>query len=499
MRRSRQIIVLCTSFLIGIVLAANYRFDIAPYLYTAFLLSSIAAIFMVKNKIGYIVFFGLGLVLGIWRYDIFLHQQLPSALTFENQKVSVVGTIDGEPRWDEYRNYVFYLSNGRIENKPVEGLVRIKAITGVAKEGQVVRANGKLKAGQGKAESYISYADVDIINTNQPAAVQIKNSFYKGLETTLPKETAAFMAGILIGARSALPKTYSDVLTALGLTHIVAVSGYNLTILVGFLNKHFAKNWRWGGLAGSLWIILGFVIISGASASILRAGIMSALFLLASYYGKRLNLLVCMALVAVAMVVLQPQSLLSDIGWQLSFLSLFGITILAPKLSQLLPSKPKLLNDILSVTLAAQIATAGLVVYKFGQISLLAPLSNLIVMPLIPGLMLLGFISSILGMILPGVAYLAFGKYVHNIIYILFDLLTYLSNFSIAKLEIKNVSIAVISFYYGVVIIFFMVLGKARNNSATDKNRDKIEKDNSMPRTSYLNEAQGTSEHRFES
>ncbi len=480
MRRNIQITLLGSSFLIGIILAANYKFEIVPSIYIGFIIMAITAVFLVKSKIGYILFFGIGLVLGIWRYDIFLHQQLPSALVYDNQKVTVVGTVDGEPRWDEYRNYVFYLSNARINSQAVEGLVRIKAITGVAKEGQIVKASGKLKAGQGKAESYISYASIDIINANQPAAVQIKNSFYKGLETTLPKETAAFMAGILIGSRSALPKTYSDVLTALGLTHIVAVSGYNLTILVGFLNKHFAKNWRWGGLVGSLWIILGFVIISGASASILRAGIMSALFLLASYYGKRLNLLVCMALVAVAMVALQPQSLLSDIGWQLSFLSLFGITILAPKLSQILPSKPKLLNDILSVTLAAQIATAGLVVYKFGQISLLAPLSNLIVMPLIPGLMLLGFISSILGMILPGVAYLTFGKYVHNIIYILFDLLTYLANFGIAKLELKNVSLAVISFYYGVVIIVFMVLGKARNNSATDKNRDKIEKDSAI-------------------
>lgn len=480
MRRNIQIIVLGSSFLVGIILAANYKFNVLPHLYIAFLLLSIAALFFVKSKIGYIVFLGLGLVLGIWRYDIFLHQQLPSSLIYQDQKVSVVGTVDGEPRWDEYHNYVFYLSNAQVNSQAVEGLVRVKAITGVAKEGQIVKASGKLKAGQGKADSYISYATVEIINPNQPITIQIKNSFYKGLETTLPKETAAFMAGILIGARSALPKTYSDVLTALGLTHIVAVSGYNLTILVGFMNKRFAKNWRWGGLVGSLWLILGFVIISGASASILRAGIMSGLFLLTSYYGKRLSLLVCMALVATAMVVVQPQSLLSDVGWQLSFLSLFGITILAPKLSQILPSRPKLLNDILSVTLAAQIATAGLVVYKFGQISLLAPLSNLIVMPLIPALMLLGFVSAIAGMILPNIAYLAFGKYVHSIIFTLFDLLTYLANFSIAKLELKNVSLSLVAVYYGVVFVGALLLGRPKNNSATDKNRDKIEKESAV-------------------
>ena len=420
----------------------------------------------------------IGLLVGIVRFEIFINSQLPSATRFENQKISVVGQVEGEPRWDEYRNYVFYLSDSVVDGVKVNGLVRIKAITGNVSEGQVVRASGKLKVGQGKAETYISFAQTEVVDRSKPINIQIKQIFTKGLQTTLPNDSAAFMSGILIGSRSALPKVLTDILIALGLSHIVAVSGYNLTILVGFLNKRFAKNWRWGGLVTSLWIILGFVIISGASASILRAGIMSAVFLVANHYGRRLNLIVCLCITAVVMILIQPQSILSDIGWQLSFLSLFGITMLAPKISKLLPSKPRLLNDILSVTLAAQIATAGLVIYKFDQISVLAPLSNLIIIPLIPSLMLLGVIAALFGLVLPQFAYLFFGRFIHIVFTTIFDFLTYLSKWQVSVIQFNNFSVWAVVIYYAVICIVALLVRSKSEYSFIGVNRDKINREN---------------------
>lgn len=474
MRRGTQIITVSLGFLVGIILAANFLIPVKPIWYLGLLLVSALSLIKVKSKIGYSIFIVIGLLLGVWRYGHFNSQLAPSALQFQNQKVSVVGTIDGEPRWDEYHNYVFYLRDVKVEGQATEGLMRVKTIAGFAKEGQVVQVKGKLKAGLGKAESLISYADVTILVANQPIMIQVKQRFIKGLDTTLPKDTSAFMAGLLIGSRSALPKSLQDTLTLLGLSHIVAVSGYNLTILVGFLQRRFAKDWRWGGLVGSLWIILGFVIISGASASILRAGIMCALFLLANYYGKRLNLLVCMAMVAVAMVALQPSSILSDIGWQLSFLSLLGITVLSPKISHILPSKPVFLNDLLSVTLAAQLATAGLVAYKFGQISLIAPLSNLIVMPLIPLLMLLGFLSAMAGILVPSMAFITIGRPINWALLILFDLLYYLSHWRFANIQLKDVSLKLITFYYVAVGCIPFYVRSTPKTLSESKNSDTI-------------------------
>ena len=478
MKRKWQIISLCISFIIGIVVSANYLILVDYWIFIGLILCSVIGLFLVKNKLGYILFMVIGLLLGIIRFEIFINSQLPSATRFENQKINVVGKVEGEPRWDQYRNYVFYLSDPIIDGVKVNGVVRIKGMTGNVSEGQTVRASGKLKAGQGKAETYISFAQTEVIDRSKPLNIQIKQIFVSGLETTLPNDSAAFMSGILIGSRSALPEYFTNILIALGLSHIVAVSGYNLTILVGFLNKRLAKDWRWGGLVTSLWIILGFVIISGASASILRAGIMSAVFLVANHYGRRLNLIVCLCITAIAMIAVQPQSILSDVGWQLSFLSLFGITVLEPKLSKLLPSKPRLLNDILSVTLAAQISTAGLVIYKFDQISILAPLSNLFIIPLIPTLMLLGVIAALFGLVLPQFAYLFFGRFVHIIFTTIFDFLTYLSKWQVSVIQFSDFSVWSVVIYYAVICIFALLVRSKSEYSFIGINRDKINREN---------------------
>lgn len=468
MKRQWQLIVLSGSFLLGVVLAANFALPIYVYVYSALLVLSVLALRYVRSNIGYVLFLVIGLVLGMWRYDWYLQSKLPSALTYQDKKVMAVGRIQGEPRWDEYRNYVFYMNDVVINGQKVDGLVRVKTLTGVTREGQVVRVTGKLKSSQGKAESLISYAQVEIVNAHQPIMVQAKEQFVQGLNTTLPTESAAFMTGILIGERSALPANIQNSLTLLGLSHIVAVSGYNLTILVGVLQRRFAKNWRWGGLVGALWVILGFVVIAGASASIVRAGIMSALFLLANYYGKRVSLPMAIGLVAMMMVALQPNSILADIGWQLSFLSLFGIVLLAPKISKIMPKKPLLLNDILSVTLAAQIATLGFSVYKFGQLSLIAPLSNLLIMPLIPFLMLLGGLSAMLGILLPSLAYSLFGQILHHLLVWLFDLLIYLSSLHYANITVTKPSLVLVGLYYAVIVgVVCIVRGHQSNDNSS--------------------------------
>lgn len=474
MKRKWQIILVSVGFLIGIIFAANYAIHVDYLLFIVLISASVISLFYVKSKLGYVLLLSIGLLVGILRFDMYMATVLPSAQKFDSQKVSVVGRVSGEPRWDEYRNYVFYLSDARVDNTRVDGLVRIKTMTGNVDEGQIVRATGKLKNGQGKADTYISFAQVETIDSSQPVNIQIKQIFISGLQNALPDESVAFMSGILIGSRSALPKAYTDILLVLGLSHIVAVSGYNLTILIGFLNRRFSKSWRWGGLVASLWIILGFVVISGASASILRAGIMSSIFLIANYYGRRLNLVVCLCIVAVAMITIQPQSLLSDLGWQLSFLSLFGITILAPRISRLLPSKPRLLNDILSVTLAAQIATAGLVIYKFDQLSVLAPLSNLVVIPIIPLLMLLGIVGAFVGIVLPQFAYMYLGKFIHYIFTILFDFLAYLSKCQLSILKFHNFKLSSVFIYYAVIIVLAVVVRPTSEYSFIGINRDKI-------------------------
>ena len=133
---------------------------------------------------------------------------------------------------------------------------------------------------------------------------------------------------------------------------------------------------------------------------------MATAFLLASYYGRPLSIFTCISLTAAITLLINPAAAMEDIGWQLSFLSLTGIVILAPIIQKVLPKKTKLFSELVAITLAAQLATVPYILYLFGSYSILAFAANLAVMPMIPLLMLVGFIGSVAGILMPNYAYI---------------------------------------------------------------------------------------------
>lgn len=407
MKRAGQIIIFTIGFICGIAAASFFYFQ-PNWLWSVVIIIIALALFKIKSKLGHLLFIALGLIAGTaymsWHSSAQPHHTISDHQFY---KTTVSGEVYGDPYWDADRNFVFYMRELKIDGQRVPGEVRVKSLIGNAKEGYRVQVTGKVWPIMGKTGNQISYAKPILISTRQPVLVRIKSSFVGGVRRALPEPAASFMVGILIGARSNLPKYLQDNLNSIGLSHIVAVSGYNLTILTIALARVLGKRWRWGNLVLSLWAILGLVLLTGASPSILRAGIMAALFMIATYWGRDLALEVCLALGALVTLIINPAYLTSDLSWQLSFLSLAGIIFLAPKIESLLPRRGKLavLSEILAVTLAAQIATLPLVAYTFGRVSLIAPLANLIIMPLIPLLMLLGFVAGLAGMILPNLAY----------------------------------------------------------------------------------------------
>lgn len=485
MRRNVQIISFAIAFMVGIVLAANFGFEFSWWFVVAGV-SILVSSLIFRSKLGYLVIIVAALLLGIARYEYWISHQPVSVDVLTDQKVVINGTVSGEPSWDQYHMYVFYINDVTSNGKTYNGLIRIKSVGGVAKEGQLVKITGKAKAGLGKASVLISYADVSVVSAKQPFMITAKQSFLSGLNNTLSKDSAAFVAGTLIGSRSALPKSSQDLLSTVGLSHVIAVSGYNLTILVALLQNLFGKKWRWGSLIISIWIILGFVVISGANAAIVRAGIMSAIFLIASFYNRRVNLVVCMALTGLGMVAINPANLLSDIGWQLSFASLFGIATLAPKIGKILPKRPAWLHEVLSVTLAAQLATAGIIAFNFGTISLIASLTNCIVMPLIPIIMAYGAIVAFLGMILPNNGGII-ARPLDVAITIIFDFLKYIQHFSWASIKVSKISVLMVVTYY-LVLSLWLILGRStdRNDLLTEENDGTITDINPKLRSSNV-------------
>lgn len=459
MKRSQQIISLVIGFLAGIITGANYLIQ-PNFIWLIFIYLSILALVVIKSKLGLILLFGVGLIAGIYRYNLTLTKPGLDVRQFDYQKISVEGQVTGDPYWDQNRDYVFYLDHIIINHQSVDGSVKVKALIASAKEGYTVRVQGKIRPALGKAESQISFAKVELLSTKQPSLIKIKTSFEKGVEAALPQPTAAFVNGILIGARTTLPKDVQDSLNRLGLSHIVAVSGYNLTILIAFASRFLKRNWKWAALVSSLWLILGFVLITGGAASVVRAGIMATIFLVARYYGEDIDVLVCLALAAGLTTLIQPAYLLTDVGWQLSFLALTGIVLLAPKFEKLLPKKPKFIFEIVAVSLAAQLTTMPLIVYKFGLFSIVAPLTNTLVLPLIPLLMLAGFLVGLVGMINPLLAYIL-AKPLAYMLSQLLGLLHYLSALKWASLQLRGITLGQVLSCYVIIAILALIRRKS--------------------------------------
>lgn len=357
---------------------------------------------MVKSRIGLAGFLCLAMMAGLWRGQVFFEQQnyMLQAKDLVGSRGMAVGRVIDTPRWNDDRLYEFYLGDVKFEGRPVEGAVKIKSLSGSVSEGQIVSARGKLGRALGRAESQIWYADVQIISATPPLPTRVKKLLTDGMERALPKDSASLAQGLVFGGQRGLSRELQAASRAAGLTHIVAVSGYNLTIIV-LLVLALSRRRHLGSVVVALGLIICFVVMTGASASVVRAGVMAGLVLIVGLSRRKLDNRVALGVTILAMTMWSPRYLYSDLSWQLSVLALVGVLFLAPALLPRSPKRHTLLWEMLTVSLAAHLATAPLIAYIFGGFSLVAPLANLIVLPLIPLAMLAAFLAGILGMFLP--------------------------------------------------------------------------------------------------
>jgi competence protein ComEC len=148
-------------------------------------------------------------------------------------------------------------------------------------------------------------------------------------------------------------------------------------------------------------LIFGFLLIAGTSASIVRAAVISLLGLSAWYYGRTVRPLLLILLAAAGTTYANPVYLWADISWYLSFLAFFGIMVLGPLVTHKLygAKEPPMLMAIVIESLCAEVMTLPLILYIFGQMSLVSLLANMLVVALIPLAMLLSLIAGLAGML----------------------------------------------------------------------------------------------------
>jgi competence protein ComEC len=248
----------------------------------------------------------------------------------------------------------------------------------------------------------------------------LREKLSRSLAQALPEPQAALTQGILLGIRYNIPSDILDDFTLTGTTHVLAVSGVNISIVAGMLlgiglwlfgKKHYLYIWL---ALGIVWL---YSILTGMQPPVVRAAIMASLFFIAELLGRQRSAVSWLALAAAVMTGLNP-GLLGDPSFQMTCLSMLGLLFLYPPLMILgkkvvssvlgergfVTTTAVMITDSFAVTLAATAAVWPLIALYYGVVSFIGPLTTLLVLPALPVITMTGALTAIAGLIAPALA-----------------------------------------------------------------------------------------------
>ncbi|MDP3696925.1 MAG: ComEC/Rec2 family competence protein [Candidatus Taylorbacteria bacterium] len=445
MHKSQVFFYLLSSFILGVFWASFFHFSVS-----LILILSVASISIIvlsgftpplkdpslsragfRNK--YFILAGFLILVfagGIARFNHF--SAIGGSASGGNFKSSLVNSIGHEVLLDGYIDSEPDIDGNRTRFVFKTGSEKILITTNAFPKrgyGDTLSIKGTLELPQNFTEfDYIAYLKKDGIRTTifYPKEIKetgsdlewsekvkvstyrnifsLKNKFQNAINLSIPEPNAAFMNGILLGTRQNIPDDLKDAFSKTGTTHILAISGYNIMIiseaillgLIWFFKRRVAF---WISVA----IIILFVILTGASASVVRAAVMGLLLSFAHGYGRLYDQKNSIILAGGVMIYHNPFVLVFDVGFQLSFAAVLGLIYIYPWLDYKLYKIWKLggLKELFLMTLSAQTAVAPLLIYYFGNFSLISLPTNVLILSFLPYAMLAGFVAGLAGMILP--------------------------------------------------------------------------------------------------
>jgi len=333
---------------------------------------------------------------GLWRGSL-SYAALRPYQTFSKQKVTVTGVAADDGAYGSREQLSFTLGSVTLQTPVTARLPGVISVSGfgagIVHRGDIVQATGKLWPTLGGDQASMSFAELQVRPKPPDTLEQLRRRFDAGLQSALPEPLASFGLGLLIGQRNTLPANVSQALLMVGLTHIIAVSGYNLTIILRAARKMLGERSKFQTTACSIALMAVFLGIAGASPSIVRAAWVSGLGLATWHYGRTIKPLPLLLLTASVSVLANPLYLQGNVRWYLSFLAFFGVMIIAPLLTRRFfgAKEPKLFTAIIIESLCAEAMTVPYVLHVFGQLSLVALPANLLVVALVP----LGMIATL--------------------------------------------------------------------------------------------------------
>lgn len=348
-----------------------------------------------------------GLLLGLWRGSM-SQGQLAQYEPLYGRSIVIEGRVRDDVDIGTPGQLVVRLDGLNMGKKALPGVLWVTVGTYDIKRGDRLLISGKLVPGFGNFAGVMYRASIKRIIHPQPgdAARVVRDWFADAVRRVIPEPESSLGVGYLVGQRRALPVDLAEALQTAGLTHIVVASGYNLTILVRLTRRLFARVSKYMASLSAVAMIVSFIAITGLSPSMSRAGLVTGLSLAAWYYGRKFHPIVLLFLAVAITVMFNPSYAWGDLGWQLSFAAFAGVMIVAPLLQRYFfgDKKPGVIRQILGETISAQLVTAPILIMSFGQLSNVAIISNLLILPFVPLTMLLTFIAGVGSLVVPSVA-----------------------------------------------------------------------------------------------
>lgn len=410
--KSKTFMTFCFCFLLGVLAASLVEFKLDwVYIYFGLFILISSLIIFKENKVFKFISIGLLLViLGLARYQLtFIKNDVKEG---ESNFLAVVSS-EPDVRLDGIRYIVqdrdnknkYYFKSTLYPRYDYGDELEISCKLNIPKPSENFRYDMYLAR-------YGVFAECRNIEINKISSgngnfiLQTIFSFKKIISQKINslwhEPLASFMAGLLYGYRGGLGEL-NEMFSRTGITHIVAISGYNITIIVSILITFCVQLYI--PRKKAFWLIVFgiviFVLFAGASASVVRAGIMGIIVLLSKQTGRSSQIGNVLILTAVMMTIQNPLVLLWDAGFQLSFISTCGLVYLSPLFVRLFKKVPEMfgIKESLISTLSAIMATLPLILFQFGKLSIVAPVVNILVLWIIPYLMLIGFVATVFSFI----------------------------------------------------------------------------------------------------
>ncbi len=371
---------------------------------------------------------GASAALGVARYRATAYHDGPTQVGhYAGRAVAIVGVVDGEPQAAGHgENLPVSVESLSVRGRPTAARGRVLIHYTGAQQieyGDRLSLTGTLRQPINPSgfdyRAYLARQGIHAIldfpllrlqnrgsgNPLQALALGIRDALRKAIDGMLPRDEAALLIGILLGAPTRTLGRLTAPFITTGMIHVVAISGLKVALVAGVLSRLCAGlpiRVRW---APALLGVGLYTLISGATPSGLRSALMWMLALIAMQLGRRAYVWVSLAVVAAAMTWWNP-ALLWDTGFQLSVVGTAGIVAFTPWFDRRLHRLPAVLRESIAVTLAAQLATAPITAVGFGQLSLAGPIANGLLLPLLGPIMALGGAAAITASIIPALGHL---------------------------------------------------------------------------------------------